>query len=131
MKPSVATLLLTILLLGTACGGKDSPPPPPAAQELTEAEIAEVNPFKGEASAIAEGKRLFAIKCSPCHGPDGTGGAEAPDLTDGVTIYSGTDRAVFKIIYSGTGKGMPTWKAELGPESIWKVMAYVESLRQR
>jgi len=41
-----------------------------------------------------------------------------------------TDDAATHLIYFGTDKGMPTWKEELSRDKIWKVLAYVESLRK-
>ncbi|HEY1859664.1 MAG TPA: c-type cytochrome, partial [Gemmataceae bacterium] len=51
---------------------------------------AQTNPFAGNTQAVADGAKLFAQSCAPCHGRDGTGGqgqAEGmrpPDLTRGV-----------------------------------------------
>ncbi|MDH3975743.1 MAG: c-type cytochrome [Deltaproteobacteria bacterium] len=92
--------------------------------------IYETNPYKKDDQAINTGKKIFEIKCSQCHGPDGGGGPEAPDLTDRVTIYSSKEQDVFKTIYYGTEKGMPTWKDELGSENIWKVMAFLGTFRK-
>jgi len=88
------------------------------------------NPFKGNPTSIQEGRKLFEKKCSQCHGPDAGGGPEAPDLTDKIMIYGVSDRDLFESAYSGRPNGMPTWKDELGPEKIWKVLAYIDSLKK-
>ncbi len=87
------------------------------------------NPYNEDAASIAEGKKIFDIKCSQCHGPDASGGPEAPDLTDKETIYGASDGDMFKTAYYGTDKGMPTWGKDLGADGIWKVIAYIDSLK--
>ncbi len=120
---SCSILLLIFLIIDSGCTGRvpeeESEPP----------EIAETNPYRGDAAAIEEGKKLFGAKCGQCHGPDAGGGPDAPDLVDEETMYGSTDGDAFRIVYYGTPNGMPTWKKELGIDDIWKVLAYVDSLR--
>lgn len=93
--------------------------------------IYDSNPYKKDSKAIEKGKKIFRLKCTQCHGPDAGGGPEAPDLTDKVTIYSANEQGMFKTIYYGTEKGMPTWKDELGSDNIWKIMAFLETLKKQ
>lgn len=95
----------------------------PAAQELK-------NPFEGNGAAVKEGEKLFDERCADCHGSDAMGGA-GPDLTDGTWIYGGSDGDLFATVSGGRKGGMPSWKGQLKDEEIWKVIAYVRSLRKK
>ena len=114
------------LLLFAGCSGGA----PESEQPEEELVIPGANPLRGNAAAIAEGKNIFKVKCSQCHGPDAVGGPEAPDLTDEETRYGSADDDVFRIVWYGTPSNMPTWKKDLGKDNIWKVLAYVESLKK-
>ena len=92
------------------------------------------NPFAGNAQAVADGKKLFAQSCAPCHGRDGTGGqgqAEGmrpPDLTRGVFKAGKQDSDLFRVISQGVkGTEMPSFSS-LGNEQIWRLVTFVRSL---
>jgi len=95
----------------------------PAAQELK-------NPFEGNAAAVKDGEKLFDERCADCHGSDAMGGA-GPDLTDDKWLYGGSDADLFTTVSGGRKGGMPSWKGQLKDEEIWKVIAYVRSLKKR
>jgi cytochrome c oxidase cbb3-type subunit 3 len=86
------------------------------------------NPFAGDKEAIAEGKELFDEYCSECHGT-GTGGS-GPDLTDKEWIYGSSDAEVFESVSEGRQGGMLTFSVEIEKDQIWKVIAYVRTLKQ-
>jgi len=77
--------------------------------------------------ALEEGKEIFLKNCAACHGADG-GGLIGPNLTDDYWIYGCDIKDVYKVIYNGTSKGMPPWKA-LGADKVQKVASYVLSLQ--
>jgi putative heme-binding domain-containing protein len=92
------------------------------------------NPFSGNAQAVADGRKLFAQSCAPCHGRDGTGGqgqAEGmrpPDLTRGVFKAGKQDSDLFRVISQGVrGTEMPSFSS-LGNEQIWRLVTFVRSL---
>ena len=122
--------LFFFISLFPACSGYDESAILGEVKPESEPVIYDANPYKEDDKAIETGKKIFEMKCSQCHGPDGGGGPEAPDLTDRLTIYSSKEKDVFKTIYYGTEKGMPTWKDELGSENIWKVMAFLGILKK-
>ena len=95
----------------------------PAAQELK-------NPFEGNAGAMKEGEKLFDERCADCHGSDAMGGA-GPDLTDDKWFYGGSDGDLFATVSGGRKGGMPSWKGQLTDDEIWKVIAYVRSLKKK
>jgi cytochrome c oxidase cbb3-type subunit 3 len=85
------------------------------------------NPKAGDDNAIETGKTLFAtMNCAACHGYDAKG-AMGPDLTDTYWRYGGTPVMIYKSIYEGRPEGMPAWQA-LPPDSIWDIVAYIQSL---
>ena len=124
-----AVFMALCILLFFGCGGDGSKAKTEKPLELEEPVIYDKNPYRSDGVAIAEGKNLFDVKCSQCHGPDAGGGPEAPDLTDNETIYGSLDGDVFRTVFYGTDKGMPTWGKDLGVDGIWKIIAYIESLK--
>lgn len=86
------------------------------------------NPLAGDPNAVAQGKKLFAsLNCAGCHGFLAKGNM-GPDLTDKAWRYGGTPIDVYKSIYEGRPQGMPAWGNALPPNSIWQLVAYIQSL---
>ena len=86
------------------------------------------NPYANDRPAIGEGRRLFGwYNCSGCHG-DHAGGGMGPSLRDSVWVYGGTEARIYRSIAEGRTKGMPSW-GRLPPDQIWKLVAYIKSLR--
>jgi cytochrome c oxidase cbb3-type subunit 3 len=86
-------------------------------------------PYANDAVAINEGRTLFVrFNCSGCHGGRG-GGGMGPSLRDPVWIYGGSDAAIFDSIAQGRAHGMPAWGTKLPEDQVWKLVAYVRSLR--
>lgn len=87
------------------------------------------NPYHDRADAMAEGRTLFVrMNCSGCHGGR-AGGGMGPSLRDVDWIYGSTDAQVFSTIAEGRANGMPAWGTMLNEDQIWKIVAYVKSLR--
>jgi cytochrome c oxidase cbb3-type subunit III len=87
------------------------------------------NPYAGDARAIAEGERLYvAYNCIDCHGAGG-GGAMGPSLADGRWHFGGSAGALFESIYQGRPEGMPAWGSLIARDQIWRLVAYVQSLK--
>jgi cytochrome c oxidase cbb3-type subunit 3 len=87
------------------------------------------NPYGQDSVALAEGRRLFAsYNCAGCHG-DHAGGGMGPSLRDADWIYGGTPAQVFNSIAEGRAHGMPAWGLKVPEDQIWKLVAYIKSLR--
>lgn len=86
------------------------------------------NPYETDAKAVAEGKGIYAEHCSGCHGED-LKGDDGPDLTDHLS-YGETDAEKYRSIAEGRPGGMPPFGSQLGRERIWKLLAYVDSVRE-
>ena len=101
------------------------PMPGPGADTLPETP----NPYAKDRAAMMEGRRLFNwYNCSGCHG-DHAGGGMGPSLRDSTWVYGGTDARIFNSIYQGRTKGMPSWGSKLPADQIWKIVAYIRSMR--
>jgi mono/diheme cytochrome c family protein len=86
------------------------------------------NPFEGDATAVAQGKQLFAaMNCVYCHGTQGSG-LIGPPLDSKGWRYGGTPAQIYNSIHDGRPGGMPAWGASLPPDQIWRLTAYIESL---
>jgi cytochrome c oxidase cbb3-type subunit 3 len=87
------------------------------------------NPYSGDRVAITEGRRLFVwYNCSGCHGGHG-GGGMGPTLRDPVWRYGSSDAHIFASIAEGRAEGMPAWGTKVPEEQIWKLVAYIKSMR--
>ncbi|WP_440877285.1 cytochrome-c oxidase, cbb3-type subunit III [Thalassotalea sp. PLHSN55] len=90
-----------------------------------------VNPDLAEA-----GKAKFGL-CAGCHGADGKGSLAmnlplgAPNLTDNIWLYGGSQRVIEESIRNGRAGVMPPWKDILGEEKVHLISAYVYSLSQK
>ncbi|NTS77307.1 cytochrome-c oxidase, cbb3-type subunit III [Catenovulum sp. SM1970] len=80
------------------------------------------------ASAKA-GEAKFGV-CAACHGADGKGNIAfgAPNLTDNIWLYGGSERAVAETLTHGRNGVMPAWKDILGEDKVHLISAYVYSL---
>jgi len=88
-----------------------------------------VNPYETDPVALTEGRKLFVwYNCAGCHGGH-AGGGMGPSLRDVDWIYGNSDAHIFDSIAHGRAHGMPAWGTKLPEEQIWKLAAYVKSLR--
>jgi cytochrome c oxidase cbb3-type subunit 3 len=86
------------------------------------------------------GKAKFTTICAACHGPDGKGNKMlgAPNLTDEIWIYGGSEVTIIETITNGRGTNMtaagvsvmPAHKGVLEEAKIHLLAAYVYSLSQ-
>jgi cytochrome c oxidase cbb3-type subunit 3 len=85
---------------------------------------------KHDAERASRGKETFAAICSACHGADGKGNQAvgAPNLTDNVWLYGGTEKTIIETITNGRNNQMPAWKDFLGDGKVHLLSAYVYGL---
>ncbi|HEX7271331.1 MAG TPA: cytochrome-c oxidase, cbb3-type subunit III [Casimicrobiaceae bacterium] len=81
------------------------------------------------------GKPVFAQNCAACHGPDGKGNVQlgAPNLTDEIWLYGGSEATIVETISKGRGAAsdvtrMPAHKDRLDEGKIQLLTAYVWGL---
>jgi cytochrome c oxidase cbb3-type subunit 3 len=86
------------------------------------------NPYERDEKAVAEGQVIYAGKCAECHGKD-LKGADGPSLV-GHLKFGEQDPGKYESIAKGRSAGMPAFETDLGRDRIWKVLAYVDSVRE-
>ena len=87
------------------------------------------NPYEQDALTLNDGRLYFnRYNCSGCHGGH-AGGGMGPSLRDDSWIYGKEDVQSFGSISEGRAHGMPAWGSKLPDEVIWKLVAYIKSLR--
>jgi cytochrome c oxidase cbb3-type subunit 3 len=84
--------------------------------------------YLGNAGAIADGKSEFATTCAACHNADASGGI-GPNLKAGLK-YGSTPDKVYESICKGRPNGMPPFQQQLGNDKIYKIIAFLVSLRK-
>jgi cytochrome c oxidase cbb3-type subunit 3 len=97
------------------------------AAPTAEASQPTTNPYHRNAAAIADGKVVFEEICAGCHKPDGSG-LVGPSLVDPYWKYGDSDEELFKTVMHGRPGGMPAWSARIGADTVWRVLAYLETL---
>jgi mono/diheme cytochrome c family protein len=84
---------------------------------------------------VAEGQKIYQLRCTPCHGPQGKGDGPLGkslnppprDHTNGSYMNSQTDEQLLNVIRNGKG-AMPPWGNTLSEADMRNVLAYVRSL---
>jgi cytochrome c oxidase cbb3-type subunit II len=107
-------------------------------------DLAKVNPFAGNAAAIAKGKKLYLDNCAACHGDEGEGGA-GPSLVDDAFLGEKgdmPDAAYFALISYGSDVkpqlarkgdpegGMQAFAGPLSQEDIWSLVTFIRARQQ-
>jgi len=84
------------------------------------------------AGDAAKGAPLFAQACAACHMADGTGNqmVGAPNLTDNIWLYGGSEKQIEFTIEFGRAGVMPAWNDILGEDKVHVLSGYVYSLSQ-
>ena len=77
-----------------------------------------------------KGKQIFEKNCAICHGPEGKGNQDigAPNLTDNIWLYGGTQKQIQQSIAQGRSGRMPAHKEFLGKAKIHLLAAYIYGL---
>jgi cytochrome c oxidase cbb3-type subunit 3 len=85
------------------------------------------------AERAEKGKAVFQTICAACHGPEGKGNPAigAPNLTDGIWLYGGSEKTIIETITGGRTNAMPAHRELLEPDRIHLLTAYVYGLSRR
>src|SRR5262245_45598975 len=151
-RRSLLGLALLVVFAGAthallvSCGGGSKPasnteqntpstatPPTPAPTDTA----ASSGAVAGGAGDAAAGEKIYKLRCTPCHGPQGKGDGplgkslnpKPRDHTDGAYMKTRTDAELIDVITNGKG-AMPAWgkTGTLSPTDIQNVLAYVRTL---
>jgi mono/diheme cytochrome c family protein len=95
-----------------------------------------INPYDSSAEVIAEGKRLYGIFCSHCHGLDGLTPGLVGEKYLGVPSYKSpalinmTQGHIFHVLSRGKGR-MPSHASQLSQRERWEIARYVQVLQNQ
>jgi len=91
-----------------------------------------VNPYSGNEEALKAGEGVYKKLCQACHLKDGKGRI-GPNLRDETWIRkrANTDIGRFEIIYGGGAGAMQAFGRRIDQDDILKVMAYIDTFRQK
>ncbi len=82
-----------------------------------------------DAAAVGRGKALYISTCLACHAAKGEG-LVGPNLTDDAWLHGDAPSEIHHTVADGFAeKGMPAWKAALGPAQVNDVVAFVLSIK--
>ena len=97
---------------------------------VPQADRARVNPYAGQADAVAAGRNLFAANCAHCHGENAEGKGSRPSLKS-ERLKNATDGEIAWLLKNGeVFKGMPRW-AGLPEQERWQIVAFIRSLNSQ
>lgn len=82
---------------------------------------------KVDDAAAEKGKATFDMFCMACHGLDGKGNPMlgAPNLTDDIWLYGGSDKKIIESITMGRAGVMPPHETFLGEAKVHVLAAYI------
>jgi cytochrome c oxidase cbb3-type subunit 3 len=85
------------------------------------------------AERAEKGKAVFQTICAACHGPEGKGNPAigAPNLTDDIWLYGGSEKTIIQTVTGGRTNAMPAHRELLEPDRIHLLTAYVYGLSRR
>jgi cytochrome c oxidase cbb3-type subunit 3 len=83
-----------------------------------------------DATLASTGAVIFDQQCSACHGAEGMGDREqgAPNLTDAIWLYGGSEEALLETVNNARFGVMPPWSTRLSEAEVRAVAAYVYQL---
>ena len=95
-----------------------------------------INPLDSTSAVLAEGKRLYGIFCSHCHGTSGTTPGLVGEKYAGVPSYTSVavkdlnEGHLFHVITHGRGR-MYAHGSQLSIKERWEVVRYVQTLQRQ
>ena len=85
------------------------------------------SPYRDNAYAVSQGKRLFRwYNCNGCHAAGG--GGMGPPLMDAGWRYGSDPASLFASIMQGRPNGMPSFGGHIPEDQAWQLVAYVQSM---
>lgn len=94
------------------------------------------NPFPASTEILAEGKRLYDLYCTHCHGTQGKADGKVAPVFLGVPPYTAPAQRdlsqghVFHVITHGIRR-MGAHGSQISEEKRWKIARYVQQLQQQ
>lgn len=97
-------------------------------QQQNELTTLDTKALAGDAKAMKTAAKIFANHCGSCHGPNGQGQAQFPDLTDNQWQWGNDATAIKTSITQGRTAIMPGWAGVLDEVAIDAVARHVKAL---
>ena len=126
-KKLIYSILVLLLPISAAWGQMKVFVAPKSADDIN-------NPLKGNAAAVAEGKKTYTTYCAPCHGDRGRGDgpaaaglAKSPADHTSAEVQKQTDGAIFWKMSEGNPP-MPGYKKSLNETQLWQLVDYIRTL---
>jgi cytochrome c oxidase cbb3-type subunit 3 len=94
------------------------------------ASVLKISGQEHDEAAAGRGEAIFAEQCATCHGESGEGIEDlgAPNLSDQLWLYGGTERDIVLQIHAPRHGVMPAWTGRLDSETIKSLAVYVHAL---
>ena len=94
--------------------------------------VLSLNGRDADETLVSAGETHFASYCAACHGTDGTGNQAlgAPNLTNGIWLYGGTEAQIAHSLRAGRNGVMPAFENTLSEDKIHILTAYVYGLNK-
>jgi|FLOH01.1.fsa_nt_gi cytochrome c oxidase cbb3-type subunit III len=82
------------------------------------------------AEGVVRGAEVFLEQCAMCHGESGGGNrlVGAPNLSDAIWLYGGSEQEIFTTIAHSRRGVMPAWAGRLDEATIKQLALYVHGL---
>jgi cytochrome c oxidase cbb3-type subunit 3 len=92
--------------------------------------LLDLNGRDANETQAAAGATHFKTYCVACHGPDGKGNQAlgAPNLTNGIWLYGGSEEQIAHTLRAGRNGVMPAFAGTLSEDKIHILTAYVYGL---
>ena len=92
--------------------------------------VLQLNNRDADPQLAAAGEKHFQTYCAACHGADGKGNPMlgAPNLTNGIWLYGGTEDQIAHSLRVGRNGQMPAFGNQLGEDKIHLLTAYIYGL---
>jgi len=89
--------------------------------------VRQVSGRAADSVVASRGKKVFEQNCAACHGADGAGNQQigAPDLTNDIWLYGGSQKQIIESIRDGRQGRMPPHGEFLGDAKIHLLVAYI------
>lgn len=94
------------------------------------------NPLDSSAEVLAEGKRLYSVFCTHCHGATGMGDGLVGQVIRGIPAYNVgrvktlEEGHIFHVITHGKGR-MGAHGSQVNQEERWAIVRYVQTLQNQ
>ena len=136
MKTKALLLILSIMAFGLFAFIPKTMVQPPQPWPVPDAYKNKVNPLKGDAESLVNGKALYNQHCKSCHGTKGKGdGTKAAQLDTECGDFSSaafqaqTDGSLFYKTKVGR-KDMPSYKTKIpDANDMWAVVNYMRTFK--